>query len=120
MEPPTPPRAITLAFGDFSWKELQAEARAAGIEDEALIERAVAEFIRELSAEAGKRLSLEVPDATRGERSGKPVTVEVRLSAEQLSALEEEAKRQEVPVPRLVEHAAFHYLASEDADGETA
>lgn len=117
MESPVPSTTITLAFDDFGWKELQTEARAAGIGVEALIERAVDVFVRELSARDGNRLALEVPDASRGERSEEAARAEVVVTSEQLSALADEAERQEVAVPRLVEHAAFHYLARGNHDG---
>lgn len=118
MEPPRPrSTAITLAFDEFGWKELQAEARGVGVTVEALIERAVDEFVGELSAGAGGSLALEVPDASRGARAGKTVSTTIELSAEQLSALQEEAERQEVPAPRLAEHAVIRYLARRDTDG---
>jgi hypothetical protein len=118
MEPPTPSSAITLAFDEFGWGELRAEAGDAGITIEELIERAVEQFSRELSAGARKRPALEVPDASRGEGTEKATSAEVSLRAEQLAALKGEAERQEVPLSRLVEHAVFLYLAGRDVDGE--
>ena len=80
---------------------------------ERYLQQVVTGFIDGLSASQKPALSREVPDVVR-KPMHKPFEVVLELSNEPLSALAQEAARQEIPVAQLVEHALFLYLSEQD------
>ena len=107
---------IPLTFSEFGWRALEERARSEGFELERLLALACSHYAAEL---AGGRAAALVPRLgqppvereTRGTR-----TLALKLGAECLRRLEQEAERQGVALERLCEHAALLYLADLDAD----
>ena len=91
---------ISLTFDEFGWSTLDDHARAEGLE-----------LVAELG---GERMALRVPRFEEGSEQ-ETRTFVLELSSEALEQLEGEAKRQEIRLDRLFEHAAMLYIADLDA-----
>jgi hypothetical protein len=102
------PHAVTLAFDDFGWESLQAEAGAHGdVLDEWLGTAAV------YYDNAVLRTNRPAPRGPRfkPEGRGTPRRVSLKLSSDRWKRLEEAAAEQGIGLERLIEHAALFYLA---------
>jgi GNAT superfamily N-acetyltransferase len=104
-------RALTLRFDEFGWERLESEARrdGAGLDD--LLSRAAAYFYAEWPTGRASTLAPGFKPDARGE----PREVQLEGDAECWVGLESEARRQGIPVERLLEHAALLYLADSDS-----
>ena len=102
---------ISLTFDEFGWSTLDDHARAEGLELDRLLALACSHYASELG---GERMALRVPRFEEGAEQETRSFV-LNLSAEALQQLEREAKRQEIQLDRLLEHAAMLYIADLDA-----
>lgn len=100
---------FTLAFDDFGWMELEGEARAAGCSEEVLLQRAIEHFTGLVEYNGG--WVTQVPDLARRPGWRRTTRVEIELTDHQAHLLGEEAARQGVSLPRLIEHAVIVHLA---------
>jgi hypothetical protein len=102
---------ISLTFDEFGWSTLDDHVRAEGLELDQLLALACSYYASELG---GERMALRVPRFEEGaERETRTFVLE--LSSEAVEQLEGEAKRQEIRLDRLFEHAAMLYIADLDA-----
>jgi hypothetical protein len=108
-------RTLTLAFGEFGWRSLAAEARRERRSLEELLSAAAAYF--HLEPGTGRARALRVPRAGRHPR-GHGSRIELALSAGVWRELEAEAARQRVPLERCSSPAALYYLAAVDSGRE--
>jgi hypothetical protein len=108
---PAVPRRFTLVFDEFGWELLGAQAQEEAVALHELIERAAGYFESEITA-GGRGTRLLNPEAPPG---GRAEEVSLRLPARQWEGLEREAKRQQVPLARLLVHAAIYYCAAVDS-----
>ena len=104
-------RALTLSFDEFGWQMLESEARRDGEGLEDLLSRAAAYFYAERPTGRAATLAPGFKPDARGE----PREVRLEGDAECWEGLEDEARRQGIPVERLLEHAALLYLADSDS-----
>lgn len=106
---PLPFDGVALAFDDFGWSELTAEASAHRCSEEELVGQAIAEYVDRVDTGTWS-IANQVPafyrDAARRRRQ-----IDVDLSPQQLTSLRTEAERQGVSVPQLVVHAVLMKLA---------
>jgi hypothetical protein len=102
---------ISLTFDEFGWSTLDDHARAEGLELDQLLALACSYYASELG---GERMALRVPRFEEGSEQ-ETRTFVLELSSEALEQLEGEAKRQEIRLDRLFEHAAMLYIADLDA-----
>jgi hypothetical protein len=109
-------RTLKLAFDDFGWTSLVAEAKRERRSLEELLSRAARYLRSELGAGRG---ALRVPPFAR-QPQGRGSRIELALTAAVWRDLEAEAARQRVPLERLLEHAALYYLAAVDCGREAA
>jgi hypothetical protein len=100
-------RELTLEFDRFGWERLESEAGRNGDGLDALLSRAAAYFYAERSA---SRTATLAPGFKPGGR-GTPREIRLESNADCWKGLEAEARRQGVPLERLLEHAALLYLA---------
>jgi len=116
---PPVPRRVTLRLGAFGAESLRAQAERHGISMDELFAGA-AQYYLALFDQARERASLQVPRLVRPPASGKSGSagdLELRLDLvdSEWAALAGEAKRQQVPVEGLLEHALLLFLADMDA-----
>jgi hypothetical protein len=95
---------IALAFDDFGWGELRAEAHASQCTEEELVRMAISEYLGSLTS-AGWSMSGQVPNFARVPTSSRGRAIDVGVTSDQLRLLQKEAGRQGVTVPQLVIHA---------------
>ncbi len=100
-----PSAGIALAFDDFGWGELSAEARANRCTEVELVTGAIADYLDQMESGGWSRTG-RVPRFAR-EPARRPQQLDVDLSTEQIKRLREEAERQQVSVPQLVVHAVL-------------
>lgn len=100
-------RALTLRFDEFGWESLESEAGRNGDGLDELLSHAAAYFYAEPSM---SRTAARVPGFKPGAR-GTPREVRLEGDADCWNGLEAEARRQGIPLERLLEHAALLYLA---------
>lgn len=113
MAEPDPNAGIALAFDDFGWGELSAEARARGCSESELVNLAISEYLNSISRR-GWRLSSQVPDFGDAiSQASRSRLIEVELTPEDIQGLRAEAARQQVSVPQLVIHAVMRRLAQD-------
>jgi hypothetical protein len=108
---------VDLTFDRFGWEELKTEARASGLAIREITQRALTRYVERLGSGDAGRLSAQIPDFIREPGPEKTIGLEVEVSPGVLEALGRQARRQEIPVGRLAEHAVFTYLASSEASG---
>ena len=100
---------VALAFDDFGWGELSAEASATGCSESELVSRAISEYVERV--ESGRwSMSGQVPGFYR-DAARRRQLIDVDLSPEELQSLRSEAERQGVSIPQLVVHAVMLKLA---------
>lgn len=100
---------VALAFDDFGWGELSAEADATGCSAAELVSRAISEYV-ELVGSGEWSMSGQIPAFYR-DAAGRRQLIDVDLSPDELQALRAEAERQGVSIPQLVVHAVMLKLA---------
>lgn len=100
-----PNQGIALAFDDFGWGELSAEADAHRCSETELVSRAISEYLRQLEADEWGRAGT-VPDFAR-DAAARRRQINIELPADQIERLRTEASRQRVSVPQLVIHAVL-------------
>jgi len=105
---PLPFDGVALAFDDFGWSELTAEASANRCSEEELVGRAIAEYVDRVETGSWS-IANQVPGFRRDTVSRRQIDVD--LSPQQVSSLRTEAERQGVSVPQLVVHAVLMKLA---------
>jgi hypothetical protein len=105
-------RLLTLSLEEFGASTLEAEADRYSVSPAELGRHAVRYY---LSDRDSGRMALRVPRLSE-DPAGKPA-LELRLDFEPDTwrELEQEAKRQQVSVERLLEHAIVYFLADLDA-----
>jgi hypothetical protein len=100
---------VALAFDDFGWGELSAEADATGCSETELVSRAISDYVARV--ESGDwSMSGQVPGFYR-DAAGQRQLIDVDLTQDQLQSLRAEAERQGVSIPQLVVHAVMLKLA---------
>jgi hypothetical protein len=102
---------LKLTFDEFGWQSLESEAQRQHETLNDLLSRAAAYF----SAERPKsRAAMLAPGFEPG---GRGIEREIRLEVnrDHWEGLEDEARRQGIPLERLLEHAALFYLADLDS-----
>lgn len=107
---------IAITFDEFGWALLDEEASAEGLELSRLLVQACNQYAADVAAE---RAATMVPgfDKPASERETRELTLE--LDPECLGRLEREAKRQDVGLGRLCEHAALLYVADRNNPGSS-
>ena len=100
-------RALTLRFDEFGWERLESEAGRNRDALDELLSRAAAYFCAERSR---SRTAALAPGFKPGAR-GTPREIRLEGDADCWKGLEAEARRQGIPLERLLEHAALLYLA---------
>jgi hypothetical protein len=100
-------RALTLRFDEFGWERLESEAGRNGDALDELLSRAATYFYAERST---RRTATLAPGFKPGAR-GTPREIRLEGDANCWRGLEAEARRQGIPLERLLEHAALLYLA---------
>jgi hypothetical protein len=100
-------RGLSFSFEEFGWESLEAQAKLEEETLEGLLARAFAYFASELGS---GRSVLRAP-RFKSSRRGVARELEVDLAAESWKRLEAAAAEQKIPLERLLEHAAFVYLA---------
>ena len=110
-------RQITLRFGEFGWQSLESEAVRDGQTLDELIGLAIAHFDAALRTSGARRTTRGAVIAPRFKPGGHGTPREVRLelARARVQRLEKEARRQGIPLERLLEHAPLFYLADHDA-----
>jgi len=102
---------LTLTFDEFGWETLESEARRNGESLDDLLSRAAAYFNAYRST---RRAAMPIPGFEHGAR-GTPCQIRLEVSRDCWESLESEARRQGLPLRRLLEHAALLYLADLDS-----
>ena len=102
---------LTLRFDEFGWESLESEARRDGETLDDVLSRAAAYFDAERPA---PRAALRAP-AFKPNGRGTPREIRLEVNRDCWEGLESEARRQGVPLERLLEHAALLYLADIDS-----
>ncbi len=100
-------RQVTLRFDEFGWRSLESTAASEGETLEQLLGDAVNHYLDELEA---ARAAVHVP-SFKPVRAGVARQAELELSPGHWQRLRAEARRQDAPLRRLLEHAALLYLA---------
>jgi hypothetical protein len=102
---------MTLALGGFGRMAIEGQASRYGLRPEELVSRAARYYLADLGL---KRPARRTPRFRR--EAGEPeLELELDLDADEWTALRQEAKRQGVPLERLLEHAALYLLADLDS-----
>jgi hypothetical protein len=104
-------RALTLRFDEFGWERLESEARQAGETLDDLLSRAAVYFCAERPTARAATLAPRFKPAGRGT----PRQVRLEGDGDSWERLDAEARRQGLPLERLLEHAALLYLADIDS-----
>lgn len=102
------PRAPLGTFDEFGWESLEDEAQRQRISLEAVVARAAEYF--ESNLDSG-RMAVRVPPFAQKPGSAGGQELRLNLRARTWDSLRDEAARQQVPLERLLEHAALYYLA---------
>ncbi len=103
---------LPIKVDEFVWTALEERSSAERVEVGQLVAQASAYYASELD---GGRAASTVPRFAREIRGGESRTLTLELDAASLARLQQEAERQEMPLERLLAHAAILYLADEDA-----
>ena len=110
-------RRVTLRFGEFGWRSLESEAGRDGQTLDELLGLAIAHLDAELRMNAAPRTTRGAVIAPRFKPGGHGTPREVRLelAPARVRRLGREARRQGIPLERLLEHAPLFYLADHEA-----
>jgi len=102
---------LKLTFDEFGWQSLESEARRQNETLDDLLSRAAAYFDAERPT---SRAAMRAPSFKRG---GRGIEREIRLEVnrDRWKGLEDEARRQGIPLERLLEHASLFYIADVDS-----
>jgi len=100
-------RSRRVALGEFTRVSLKKQARRQGVTVDALLGEAMSHYLADRDS---GRAAWRFPTAGRDRRELEPV-LELSVADDDWIALETEAKAQQVPADRLLEHAALYYLA---------
>lgn len=100
-------RRLTLTFDEFGWEGLESAAQQAQVSLDELVARAAEHFEADLPS---KRMAATIPPFARTLGRGAQ-DIGINLRARTWKSLRDEAARQDVPLERLLEHAAVYYLA---------
>jgi hypothetical protein len=104
-------RALTLRFDEFGWERLESEAQRDGEALDDLLSRAAAHFYAERSMGRAATLAFALKPGARR----MPREIRVEADAACWKGLESEARRQGIPLERLLEHAALLCIADIDS-----
>jgi hypothetical protein len=108
-------RSLKLALDEFGRATLEGEAARYSVEPGELVGHAVQYFLADRDS---GRPALRVPRFARADVQS-PLELEVDLKDRTWEEAEAEAARQQVPLERLLEHAAMYLVADLDS-GEVA
>jgi hypothetical protein len=106
------PRSLTLSLEEFGASTLEAEAERYSVSPVELGRRAARYY---LSDRDSGRMAFKVPRLPQEPERRPALELSLDLDPDTWRELEEEAKRQEVSVERLLEHAIVYFLADLDA-----
>jgi hypothetical protein len=104
-------RSMMLALGGFGREAIEEHARRYTLSMDALLGRAAEYYVSERGSE---RVTQRLPRFRR-EPAAPRAPVEIDLEPEVWEALQKEARRQGVPVERVLEHAALRLVADLDS-----
>jgi hypothetical protein len=105
-------RSVTTSIGSFASKALAVEGRSGSTPSSVSIERAIHCYLSDKeSAESGWRF----PAFLRGREPVQAVELRVLVDEALWGSLEEEARRQEVDVRQMLEHAVLYFVAEVNA-----
>lgn len=108
-------RILTVRFDAFGWRVLGEHARAGGRSAEDVLADACTLLVARLDA------ADPPPEVPRFKKpAGTVQDTPVVLEPDAWASLDAEAERAQVPLERLVEHAAFVYLQATDSPGSAA
>jgi hypothetical protein len=105
-------RLLLLPLEEFGASTLEAEAERYSVSPGALGRHALHYYLSDRDSE---RMAWKVPRLSRATGRQPAVELKLDLDPEAWRNLEEEAKRQEVSVERLLTHAIIYFLADLDA-----
>lgn len=103
--------SVRLELDDFGREALETQVRGGSSRDAVI--RTAARYY--LADRGSGRVAWRPPRFARRDDPSAGTVTDVDLDEDTIEALEEEARRQGIPAPRLAEHALLYFLADLDS-----
>jgi hypothetical protein len=108
-------RQVTLQLGEFAVDAIERQARALGISADRLVREALIYYVSDLGSERLAARPQRIAAESSGRFQREMLELCVDVDARTWEELEREAARYEMPLERLLGHAALYYLADLEA-----